>query len=46
MPATRSVPTLTQVPELSLKSSAMRPSKNRPNSGLSGSANFTASPIS
>jgi len=27
MPATRSVPTLTHVPELSLKSSATRPSK-------------------
>ena len=36
MPATRSVPTLTQVPELSLKSSATRPSKNRPRSGRPG----------
>ena len=35
MPATRSVPTLTQVPELSLKSSATRPSKNNPSSGRS-----------
>ena len=35
-PATRSVPTLTQVPELSLKSSATRPSKNRPSSGRAG----------
>ena len=43
--ATRSMPTVTHVPDDSLKSSLMRPSKNRPRSGRSASANFTASPI-
>ena len=35
-PPVRSMPTLTQVPELSLKFSAVRPSNSRPAAGLSG----------
>jgi hypothetical protein len=41
---TRTVPAETHVPLESLNSSAVRPSKARPRSGLSGSTNFTASP--
>ena len=41
---TRSAPTATQVPLVSLKSSAVRPSKSRPRFGSSGSAKRMASP--
>jgi hypothetical protein len=42
---TRSVPTLTQVPVVSLKSSATRPSKTTPRSGSASSASSPASPM-
>ena len=38
-------PTLTKVPELSLKSSAMRPSNISPNSGRVTSTKRSASPL-
>ena len=43
--AVRSAPTWTQVPEASLKSSAMRPSKARPWAASSGSTSLPASPM-
>jgi hypothetical protein len=41
----RNVPTLTNVPVDSLKSSAMRPRNSRPAATSSGSARATASPV-
>jgi hypothetical protein len=45
MMATRSAPTATQLPELSLKFSASLPSKTRPRAGACGSAKRQASPV-
>src|SRR5262249_34583668 len=45
MSFTRTMPTLTQVPVESLKSSATRPSNTMPFAGSRGSASFTASPM-
>ena len=43
--AVRTAPTRTNVPVLSLKSSAIRPRNTRPAPGSSGSARPTASPV-